>query len=144
MGGGTPPDAMAACARATSRIARDILACWSSDGRLLDMHWLHDCGTLAGRWSSANCASVGRRRARCWPHRRCALVAREATPGRTLAVWFLHAGRTLDAAGRARRLAAGRYVRRAWRDTARPCAVRNMVATAVRRSSGDVVTDEFF
>ncbi|KZT76968.1 hypothetical protein F511_46008 [Dorcoceras hygrometricum] len=30
MGGGAPPDAMAACARAASRIARNILACWST------------------------------------------------------------------------------------------------------------------
>ncbi|KZV50776.1 hypothetical protein F511_12020 [Dorcoceras hygrometricum] len=41
------------------------------------------------------------------------------------------------------RLVAGRYVRRAWRDSARPCAARYVAAATVRRSSDSDATAEF-
>ncbi|KZV37560.1 putative exodeoxyribonuclease V, alpha subunit [Dorcoceras hygrometricum] len=118
---------MATCARATSRIACDIIACWSRDGRLLDALWSRDCGTLAGRWGSADCANV----------ERCCAAGRASRPivGRC----SMHGGALLEEG--LREEAAGRYVRRSWRDSAR----RNMVAAAaVRRVSGDVVTADFF
>ncbi|KZV30791.1 hypothetical protein F511_34569 [Dorcoceras hygrometricum] len=67
---------MAACARATSRIACDIIACWSRDGQLLDARWSRDCGTLAGRWGSVErCCAAGRAGDARWSRITAALVA---------------------------------------------------------------------
>ncbi|KZV06929.1 hypothetical protein F511_45591 [Dorcoceras hygrometricum] len=99
MGDGAPPDSMAACARAASHIARDFITCWSRDGRLLDVHWLRDSGTLARRWSSAVCARVGRRRALLAAQEvRAGRASRpsKSHDGRRLAAWLLHAGRPLS------------------------------------------------
>ncbi|KZV40052.1 hypothetical protein F511_43659 [Dorcoceras hygrometricum] len=116
MGGGAPPDAMAACAHAASRIVRDILACLSRDGRILDAHRLRDSVTLPGRWSSADCACVRRRRA--------LLVAREAAPGRVVAACWPAVVERCCGAGcgmlRRRCTAAASIVRR-WLGAERRC-----------------------
>ncbi|KZV13757.1 hypothetical protein F511_45079 [Dorcoceras hygrometricum] len=127
---------MAACARATSCIARDIIACWSRDGRLLDARWSCDCGTLAGRWGSADCASV----------ERCCAAGRagDARWSRITAALVAHHGQSLAAVRRTMVHCLRKACARRLLDAM--CVARNMVAAAaaVRLISGDVVTAEFF
>ncbi|KZV38456.1 hypothetical protein F511_41052 [Dorcoceras hygrometricum] len=135
-----PLGATTACVRATSCIACDIIACWSHDGGLLDARWWRDCGTLAGRWGSADCASVerccaaGRAEDARWS-RITAAAGRASAP--IVCRCSTHGGALREEG--LREEAAGRYVRRAWRDSARPCAARNMVAedAAARPPSGE-------
>ncbi|KZT75886.1 pentatricopeptide repeat-containing protein-like [Dorcoceras hygrometricum] len=153
MGGGAPPDAMAACARAASRITRDIPACWSNDDAPLL------CATMVETlhcWSRALTA--------CWPGGAASLVAREGAIGAFIVrrCWTTMARRWL----RCWSTLAGDVARR-WLDeatllddacgalAARRCARRCALSSRfcgggaagrppLRRNSGDVVTADFF
>ncbi|KZV38879.1 hypothetical protein F511_44187 [Dorcoceras hygrometricum] len=89
MGGGVPPDAMAACARAASRIASDILTCWSNDdapcrawisatGRAASQPPCRALAARLARWWSTTCWLLAARRRKVGDAGRCDVVRRYA------------------------------------------------------------------